>query len=389
MTAARLLCDGVRPTPLPASPRAHSMHGMTLIELMVGLAIGLLVTLVVAQTLMFFEGQKRTTTGGADAQVNGAIALYTIQRDVQMAGYGLTTSALGIGCPIKAQRNGVDYTFSLVPVRIDDGASGAPDTINFMMSDKQFAVPIRITVDHPATAANFFVQSAVGVAPGDLMIAVPLTMDANNWCSVLNVSNANANGNGNGQGQGQNQVLHNSGNDGPWNQPGGQTIFPAAGYQAGSYMLNVGQLVNRTYSISASNALQLTSFSTATAASTTEDLFPHIVNLQAMYGKDTNGDGVVDAWNNTSPADLDNAGWRQVIAVRIAVVARSSTYDKELVTLAQPTWDVGNAVAVTGTATCGASKCLTLKVDGLADWQHYRYKVYDTVVPLRNMLWTM
>ncbi|MCQ6458572.1 PilW family protein, partial [Vibrio parahaemolyticus] len=85
----------------------------------------LLVTLVVAQTLFFFEGQKRTTTGGADAQVNGAIALYTIQRDVQMAGYGLTTSAHGIGCPIKAQRNGVDYAFSLVPVRIDDGASGA------------------------------------------------------------------------------------------------------------------------------------------------------------------------------------------------------------------------------------------------------------------------
>lgn len=387
MTAARLRSDGVRPAPLPASPRARSTRGMTLIELMVGLAIGLVVTLVVAQTLVFYEGQKRTTTGGADAQVNGAIALYTIQRDVQMAGYGLTTSALGIGCPIKAKRNGVNFNFSLVPVRVEDGASGAPDTINFMMSNKLFAVPVRITVDHPQQAANFFVQSAVGVAVGDLMIAVPKTMDANNWCSVLNVTNANAQGQG--QGQGQNQVVHNTGNDGPWNQAGGQTIFPAGGYPAGSYMLNVGQLVNRTYSISASNALQLTTFSTATATDSTEDLFPHIVNLQAMYGKDTDGDGVVDVWNNTTPADLDNAGWRQVIAVRIAVVARSSTYDKELVTLAQPTWDVGNAVAIAGTATCGASKCLTLKVDGLADWQHYRYKVYDTVVPLRNVLWTM
>jgi type IV pilus assembly protein PilW len=30
---------------------------------------------------------------------------------------------------------------------------------------------------------------------------------------------------------------------------------------------------------------------------------------------------------------------------------------------------------------------VTLKVDGNADWKHYRYKVYETVVPLRNLLW--
>ena len=371
----------------PIQSRSRHARGVTLIELMVGLAVGMAVTLVVAQTVAFYEGQKRTTTDGVDAQVNGTLALYTVQRDVQMAGYGLTTSAFGIGCPIKAKRGGVDFTFSLVPARIEDGASGAPDTINFMMSDKLFAVPIRITVDHPKQAANFFVHSALGVVEGDLLIVVPKTIDANNWCSVINATKDGGNGNGGGGGQGQDQVLHNSGGTGPWNQAGGQTIFPDDGYKEGSYMLNVGQLIRKTYSI-ANNSLQVEAFNTAAAAvGPPEALYPHIVNLQAMYGKDTDGNGTVDVWNNVSPADLDNAGWSQVIAMRIALVARSGTYEKDVVTFAQPTWDVGVARPVAGSATCGASKCVTLKVDMQADWNHYRYKVYETVVPLRNMLW--
>jgi type IV pilus assembly protein PilW len=51
---------------------------------------------------------------------------------------------------------------------------------------------------------------------------------------------------------------------------------------------------------------------------------------------------------------------------------------------------VGAAVSVSGTttATCnGTSQCIALKVSQVADWQHYRYKVYDTIVPLRNVLW--
>jgi type IV pilus assembly protein PilW len=43
------------------------------------------------------------------------------------------------------------------------------------------------------------------------------------------------------------------------------------------------------------------------------------------------------------------------------------------------------------TVDCGPdgakSKCLKLVVNTLADWKRYRYRVYDTVIPLRNMLW--
>ena len=63
--------------------------GFTLVEIMVGLAIGMLATIVIMQVLSVFETQKRTTTGTADAQTNGNIALYNIERELQMAGYSL------------------------------------------------------------------------------------------------------------------------------------------------------------------------------------------------------------------------------------------------------------------------------------------------------------
>jgi type IV pilus assembly protein PilW len=57
------------------------------------------------------------------------------------------------------------------------------------------------------------------------------------------------------------------------------------------------------------------------------------------------------------------------------------------VTNAAPKWDVGTAITVAGAATCGASKCLNIKVDHLTDWQRYRYRLFDTVIPLKNMMW--
>jgi type IV pilus assembly protein PilW len=30
---------------------------------------------------------------------------------------------------------------------------------------------------------------------------------------------------------------------------------------------------------------------------------------------------------------------------------------------------------------------VTLKVSHLSEWKRYRYKIFDVVVPVRNMLW--
>jgi type IV pilus assembly protein PilW len=123
-----------------------------------------------------------------------------------------------------------------------------------------------------------------------------------------------------------------------------------------------------------------------TAAAT--PIFDNIVQLQAQYGKDTNNDGTVDVFNETPP--VNSAEWAAVLAIRIAVVARSGLYEKDEVspatlrlwedsanppTTTGPVWTL---TALTGDAVFDADA---------TDRRHYRYKVFQTVIPLRNMIW--
>ena len=85
------------------SPRRA--YGFSLIEIMVGLLIGMLSIILIMQVFAKSEGDKRTTTGGDDAQINGTIALYGLERDVREAGYGLNSFNL-LGCSLS-------YTTSL------------------------------------------------------------------------------------------------------------------------------------------------------------------------------------------------------------------------------------------------------------------------------------
>jgi type IV pilus assembly protein PilW len=178
------------------------------------------------------------------------------------------------------------------------------------------------------------------------------------------------------------------GDDAAWNAP----ATPAESYGSGSFAINLGsQPIDVTYSIADGSLRATTLRINGTTYEPTYDssveLFPNIVNLQAYYGKDTANKGVVDKWDRVTPTT--NAEWLQVIAVRVAIVARSAQFEKEEVTHDNLLWDVGSSIAMTGSEDCngGKSKCLRLKIDHLEDYKRYRYRVFDTVIPLRNMLW--
>jgi type IV pilus assembly protein PilW len=343
------------------------------------------------------EARKRSSTSGADTIVNATLGLYTIERDAKNAGYGMTTVRNSIGCEIRAQHGGDNRDFTLVPVRITDGAAGAPDQVQFMASNKNgVTLPVRISVNHPKTATNFFVESDLGVQEGDMMIAVPSDMNTAppTWCSVFQVTgtggaSGGGGGGGNGNAQGQNQVLHNSGQS-EWNQPG-NSIFPVGGYVADDYVINLGSFLDHTYSIN-DGFLRLTDYKMVTDTFDRRDLYPNVVQLQAVYGKDTTVpmDNNVDEWNATAPATPD--AWRQVIAIRVALVARSLSPEPGVVTLD------GNAAASTCNSATPhpAAVCwrpdpngngVTIDVGSTPDWQRYRFRVLETTVPLRNTIW--
>ncbi|MEY4750356.1 MAG: hypothetical protein RIQ60_2570 [Pseudomonadota bacterium] len=414
---------------------ASAQRGATLIELMVGVVIGLLAVLVIAQVALVYEGQKRSTTSGSDAQVNGALALQTLHRDVQMGGYGLTSAFSGspysAGCTISARRNDLPVTTApqlLVPVLITDGANGATDTVQVLSSgNRGFSVPVKLGADHGPTDSYFTLQDgAGGVNPGvnigntqgDLMLAIYARQPPNNsLCTLFGVnvdgmtpllrdpaSGTESNGTPLGTvdpgtplveaasaptgtvavGRRIGHTASTSNNHGLWNV--GTPLIPTIYKADATYLINLGRatdLIFRSYSTDA-GGLFMTSFNADTATATTQSLYANIVTLQAVYGKalGLNPQQVTD-WNTSDPAlDIkdntgkDIVGWTRVIAVRIAVVARSQQFEKGVVTpVGQPVWHVDGI------------KTETLKVDTTPDWQHYRYKVFETVVPLRNMIW--
>ncbi|HEX5804603.1 MAG TPA: PilW family protein [Azospira sp.] len=374
--------------------RTFPEAGFTLVELLVAMVIGLITVVVIGQVMAVAEGRKRATTTAADTTVSSALALYTVERDLKSAGYGLTTVLSALGCDIRMKfGSGPLRTFTLSPISIVDGAAGAPDSIRVLAADKNgISLPTRVTVDHPATAANFFVESDVGIQDGDLMIAVPELPSASNWCSLFEVTNTGGGGGGGG-GQGQNQVLHDPGHS-DWNHPGGQNIFPASGYPAGSYLVNLGRFLDHTYELSGNN-LRLTEFDPAGGAATAQEIFAQIVQMQAVYGKDSDNDCLVDTWNATQPTSA--AQWQQIRAVRVALVARSRVAEKDEVTLDEadvPAAGKCDAATPNPGVVCwrpdpvNAASGVAIRLDATAsDWQRYRYRVFESTIPLRNLVW--
>jgi type IV pilus assembly protein PilW len=366
-----------------ANGRQHArgtkrQRGLSIVDIMVGLTIGMLTILAILQFFVFWEGQKRTTTGGASAQTTGTHALFTIEQMLRNAGYGMGMTP-SLGCTINRSYQGASLpSMKLVPVTITDGANGAADKIEILFSTADaFAVPIRVSKGQPNSATVFCVDNNMSIKVGDFIVA----WDGNglaNACSLVQVTGVQVQGSG-GPGC-STHFDHRSTSD--WNPPGGQNIFPPSGYPTGSYLFNFGQFTDVEYSVTADYNLHEKASANTAALAVDQSIFPDIVTLQAEYGKDTNGvpDGVVDTWDAVSPVNA--ADWQRVFAVRLVVVARSALQEKDDVTFAGYVADNAPAWAV-------PLVDLTKNPDGSknANWQKFRYKIFATVVPLRNAIW--
>ncbi len=359
--------------------------GFTLVELMVGVAVAMVGLLVITGVLIVTSQQKQTTAGGADAQTAGAIASYLIERDARMAGYGLNFSPL-LNCQIHAYDEGVsparEFTFNLVPVTITAGSATTPDslTITYGTSDVGFNAP-RLTQSNAGTNANYKVDNRFGFHEGNLIVVSEDGVDVSPADGIDDCTLAQVTGVPGTPGQTDN-IIHNSGNytnlqgqnvPARYNKPSGLGIP----YTTNANIYNLGDMpVSKTYSIdTVNNQLLLQNTMTQTSA---DNIAENIVFLRAYYGKDTNDDGTVDTYDQTTPTT--SAGWQQVIALRFALVARSHKRDAE--TVSPASLQLWPAV----TTPSGTSPARTL---ALSDEQrHYRYKVFSTLVPLRNMIWS-
>lgn len=373
----------------------HSQHGFSLVEIMVGVTIGLLGVLIIMQVSSVFEGQKRTTTGGADAQTAGTIAFYSLERDLRRAGYGLTEPSV-IGCNIKRYYDGAPAPdVRLTPVVITNGADGKPDTIHIFASGKgNWSVPNRLIIEHPATAVEASLNTKLGIRIDDLLIAYVPGQDDCTMFQVTGPLDAK-----NNLKTDDLKVEHKRGTregEGIWNPDNPADIFPVMGYPVGTLVFNMGAMVDHTYTIDAGSNLILTD---ATGANV---IASDVVSMQAEYGFDTRA-GVqveprVDTWSatmidaNGNGTTLNDSGdVARIVAVRMAMVVRSSLKEKPN---AAGTCDITIAEAV-GSRAANAPTWVAGTIDvskhpnGEAnpDWQCYRYKTFENIIPMRNLMW--
>lgn len=338
--------------------------GFSLVEIMVGMTVGLLGILAIMQMFTTSEAAKRATVAGADAQENGLMALFTIERDLRNAGFGVVS----LGCPA---------------INVWDSASTAtPPSVPLN------AYPITIERDAPAAGSDrvtvLYSASAYAGAPASITSGMPLSS------SILNLNNASGFFNNNifvvcqtglagtmlqatqdGQKTGSTWNLqHNPGGGNVYNPPGGSNIFPPGGYGAGATVTNMGTMVTRRYYVENNQLMMFNDTplnvakGTAPAAGSGTSLVDNIITIRAQYGRAGGG------FNNTAPTTNT-----EVIAARVAVVARSRSRDAAIVTPSPLNLWSG------ATTTDGGQITLT------TEQQHYRYKIYQTIIPFRNVKW--
>lgn len=297
--------------------------GFSLVEIMVALVIGLIVSAVIAQVMSVYGGQKRTTSGTSDAQTSGTLGLYSIQREVQLAGYGLPLFDT-VNPPLKC---------NLADIAMVTITPGASDAITVRYGDSTVGgTPVIMRAGSTGNSAT--VDTSIGCAVGNDALVTKgnscnLTKVTAVTVSSITMANANAN------------------------------------VDTASSISCLGTWRTIRFSVNANQLLRSENGAAGVPIGS------EIVSLKAQYGLSaTPADNVVNAWSSAAPGDRN-----LIKAIRVAVVARSGLLEKVTVTNAAPVaWNAPGAPSI--------------DLSGDANWQKYRYRVFETIIPLRNMVWS-
>ena len=334
--------------------------GFSLVELMVGVIIAILGSIVIFQVFSVSEKYKRTSVAGSDAQQSGLLALHSIERELRMAGYGVNDTT-HLGCNVLAyndNRTTTNFNFSLQPVLITQGAGNnattgvgaASDTITILYGNSANGLASVQQVQNMAsTTEDYKVSNRYGFRVGDLIVAAEGGLN----CTLAEASALPTGGLAD-------TITHADTVD--YNPTGGHGVV----YTSNALIYNLGPTPTLNQYAIVNNTLTVQSVLTLASA----EVADNIVNLQAVYCKD-----IV----NTPPTTFTTcdavapASWDQVGVVRVGLLSQSARPERDC-----------NVTASSNIAWSGG----TFDVSGVPNWNCHRYKVFQTTIPLRNLIWT-
>lgn len=382
----------------PIPFRRSVQRGIGLIETMVGILIGMVVVLVVYNTLILAEEHKRANIGIADAQVTGQLTQFILGRELSNGGAALMMGAESLaGC--------TDWRLKPLPVAIRSGATNNdPDELTvFYSTSPRIAHPVRL---------------AAGVnTPDPIPVESPNGFKVNDWFVVTNGSSDCSLGKVSG-------ITQLNGDAYPPASKGGRIKLeyaPSSLFNftstANSRVINLGPTLWRVHYTVDSAKAQLNSQNVnwiepgAPSYPPVVPLAQNIVLIKAQYGIGAGVNNLVDCWtgannddtcgngvNYTGPTDpkttAGGAGsfpatatlqqLRSVKAIRLAIVVRSEDQARDDVASAHLTGQTAwlfNCSA--NDATCQGR----IDIDNTILRDGFRYRIYETTIPLRNSLW--
>lgn len=340
-----------------------SQRGFGLVEIMIGMVIGLLASIVIVQIMSKFENNKRVTTGSADAQTNGAIALFNLERELQMAGYPLTPSQTS---PLKCTTLTIDGTVDatsakrLSPVIITDGGATGNDSITVRYgTSASGGIPTKITA---LVGNDVTVKSNFGCQLNDVTL---ITVDT--ACAISKVN---------------------------------QNVVTPAVLETGTVNLDDITLANPAATSSEVNLACLGTWNTVLFAINNSNLerngipvVTDVVGLQAQYGISAaaNSNTIVnwvDATGIWDAGALNVANRNLIKGIRVAVIARSPKIEPFAVTTACSSQTAANP---TGLCAWDGSAFPAPRIDLSGtdpNWLFYRYRAFETTIPFRNLIWS-
>lgn len=302
-------------------------RGLSLVELMIGMALGLIVLAGIGYIYLGSRQSYKVQDNMARIQENGRYAMEILSRDIRMAGYqGCSTATFTntINPQTTAANNYAwDFTRSAIEGYNATGSgtwssvtSGSPATavsvsnIDTQVVSNTDVISLRTTdnlnigiVGQPTdnncsgTTADLKVTSNTQLSDGMIVMATNCSHAA-----VFQITNFNSSQN----------VVHNTGTGTPGNATkdmgacfvGGEIV----GVSAKSYYIR-------------NNPAGVPALFRKTGPTTVEELVDGIENMQIKYGVDNDGNGSIDQYVDAGHASLDSADeWKNVRSVRISLL---------------------------------------------------------------------
>jgi type IV pilus assembly protein PilW len=380
-----------------------TQRGMTLIELLVAMAIGLVVTLVVSTLLVAGENHKRTTTSTNDAEQTGNYAFYALDRALRGAGSAFVESAYPadrgvLGCKLNAAQilprttpfpapfataflAGSTNNLRVAPVLIAKSQSDGGSDVLVIMGGSGAAGGVSRALNGPGNSTSLILENTVGFAVSDVAL---VSQSGVSDCLLEEVGSVTA-------------PTLNVGGTTYYTQNGSATDLATLSSSLSTYVTPLGNAqtnsvqfqlfgVGTDDTLYSYDLLQNQLKVQGTGADTSQAIADGVIQMNAIYGIQTAASpGVLSAWAGPGDAGYDvntvmttPATMESIIAVRVALVVRGEYYDKNVVSPATLTLFSGYAN--------GAGTSLSQVINLNAAAQHYRYRVFEFMVPLRNML---